>query len=441
MAEDQDQDGIIAYHGSPHEFDKFDISKIGTGEGAQAYGHGLYFAESEPIARDYRDRLTDVKSTYRVGNYDMPKWVLRKLEDSADRAEMIKNLKNNYNNTIQENLKEKETSSQPWLADQRISYAKDILAGLEHLEKGAEIPHTRGRMYEVKINAHPDHFLDWDKPLSEQPEVLSKIRNAGLIGMETPEQSVRNRVSEKVNKHGMDEGSALNDVHSEINKEMSSALDANDYALYDKLTDMDYAIRQWWDSGSIKKDTGGLDPQGSAFLHELEKKLQGETKIMGEKNPYAASEALKNAGIKGIKYLDASSRDKGEGSRNYVVFDHNDVDIKRRYEQGGAVDEYPLAENAEDHFKEMPPQEFLDQARPLKGTAEDKKIIQEFKKDIKKGEKLDPLALYKSGKENGRHRATAAKELGIKKVPVHDYRKRDGGAIVKHALMVISKKA
>jgi len=34
------------WHGSPHLFDKFDISKIGTGEGAQAYGHGLYFAEN-----------------------------------------------------------------------------------------------------------------------------------------------------------------------------------------------------------------------------------------------------------------------------------------------------------------------------------------------------------------------------------------------------------
>ena len=38
--------GIRAYHGSPHDFDKFDLSKIGTGEGAQAYGHGLYFAEN-----------------------------------------------------------------------------------------------------------------------------------------------------------------------------------------------------------------------------------------------------------------------------------------------------------------------------------------------------------------------------------------------------------
>ena len=38
--------GIRAYHGSPYDFPAFDISKIGTGEGAQAYGHGLYFRGS-----------------------------------------------------------------------------------------------------------------------------------------------------------------------------------------------------------------------------------------------------------------------------------------------------------------------------------------------------------------------------------------------------------
>lgn len=48
---------IRAYHGSPHKFDAFDIGKIGTGEGAQAYGHGLYFAGNEDVARGYRDRL------------------------------------------------------------------------------------------------------------------------------------------------------------------------------------------------------------------------------------------------------------------------------------------------------------------------------------------------------------------------------------------------
>jgi hypothetical protein len=49
--------GFKAYHGSPHDFDKFSLSKIGTGEGAQAYGHGLYFAEKEGVAKSYRDAL------------------------------------------------------------------------------------------------------------------------------------------------------------------------------------------------------------------------------------------------------------------------------------------------------------------------------------------------------------------------------------------------
>ena len=35
---------IKAYHGSPHKFDIFDSSKLGTGVGAQNFGHGLYFA-------------------------------------------------------------------------------------------------------------------------------------------------------------------------------------------------------------------------------------------------------------------------------------------------------------------------------------------------------------------------------------------------------------
>src|SRR5690349_16750001 len=46
---------IRAFHGSPHVFDAFDASKIGTGEGAQAYGHGLYYAESPEVAASYRN--------------------------------------------------------------------------------------------------------------------------------------------------------------------------------------------------------------------------------------------------------------------------------------------------------------------------------------------------------------------------------------------------
>ena len=48
---------IKAFHGSPHDFDRFSTENIGTGEGAQAYGHGLYFAEREGTAKAYRDNL------------------------------------------------------------------------------------------------------------------------------------------------------------------------------------------------------------------------------------------------------------------------------------------------------------------------------------------------------------------------------------------------
>lgn len=44
---------MTVWHGSPHKFSKFDMSKIGTGEGAQAYGHGLYMAESPEVAKTY----------------------------------------------------------------------------------------------------------------------------------------------------------------------------------------------------------------------------------------------------------------------------------------------------------------------------------------------------------------------------------------------------
>ena len=42
-------------------------------------------------------------------------------------------------------------------------------------------------------------------------------------------------------------------------------------------------------------------------------------------------EALREAGIPGIRYLDAGSRDAGEGSRNYVVFDDNLLDILHKW--------------------------------------------------------------------------------------------------------------
>ena len=46
-----------AYHGTPHRFDTFSTDKIGTGEGAQAHGWGLYFAENKDVSEAYREGL------------------------------------------------------------------------------------------------------------------------------------------------------------------------------------------------------------------------------------------------------------------------------------------------------------------------------------------------------------------------------------------------
>ena len=66
----------------------------------------------------------------------------------------------------------------------------------------------------------------------------------------------------------------------------------------------------------------------------------------------------------------------------------------------------------------MHPNEFLSQVRPLKIDEVSRDNIDDLKNHIKSGKKLDPLHIYSDGKEDGRHRAHAAKELGINSVPV-----------------------
>lgn len=137
--------GIRAYHGSPHDFEAFDASKIGTGQGAQAYGHGLYFAGNEGVARGYRDALSH-------------------LADPAPSSPAV-------------SAAHKELGDAHWAFDgspaskARVTAAEQAaveaeLMAPEGLRGGPGV----GHMYEVNIAANPDHFLDWDKPLSEQSQ-------------------------------------------------------------------------------------------------------------------------------------------------------------------------------------------------------------------------------------------------------------------------------
>ena len=80
-------------------------------------------------------------------------------------------------------------------------------------------------------------------------------------------------------------------------------------------------------------------------------------------------------------------------------------------------------ENTGGKIVHMSPDQYLSKVKPLDIDDVSRDNIDDLKNHIKSGRKLDPLKIYPSGKEDGRHRAHAAKELGIKKVPVVVWKK------------------
>ena len=70
--------GMTVWHGSPYKFTKFDASKIGTGEGNQVYGHGIYVAENPNVAKQYAE---NVKDTASIAEYNAKLGRLSKLMD------------------------------------------------------------------------------------------------------------------------------------------------------------------------------------------------------------------------------------------------------------------------------------------------------------------------------------------------------------------------
>jgi hypothetical protein len=68
--------GAITWHGSPHKFDKFDSSKIGTGEGVQAYGPGAYLADARDVGQSYAVNLADPGYLYKV---DLPDEMIARM--------------------------------------------------------------------------------------------------------------------------------------------------------------------------------------------------------------------------------------------------------------------------------------------------------------------------------------------------------------------------
>lgn len=214
------------WHGSPHKFDAFDASKIGTGEGSQAYGHGLYLADNPTVANSYRAM---------AGNPGR-----RQAGLSGAGADQVV-----LDSTIQLTAKQFTGGDVAKLAEliQRKPGAFTNPEGL--LKRIAEYEGNSPPSFIYKVDL-PDEkiarMLDWDKPLSQQPKTFQ---------------------------------------------------------------DLVSGLPRFQDSYVASKTTAG------EAYGELAGKLGNRAK---------ASEALRQAGIPGIRYLDAGSRGASQGTSNFVVF-------------------------------------------------------------------------------------------------------------------------
>lgn len=223
--------GMNAFHGSPHKFDAFDMSKIGTGEGAQAYGHGLYFAESPGVAGQYQKQLAaDVFSVGDGTVFDPDTLGHLNVRAVARRGDL---------DAAIATARELASGSSPV-----ASMAANDLQVLKGLQARGGISPHKGSLYHVDI---PDEavarMLDWDAPISEQPAAV--------------QESLRKAFGDYAIKYAV-----------------GNQMKWNDFRAMFGLTD--------------------------------------EAKL---------SQTLREAGIPGIRYLDAGSRGPDGGTRNIVVFD------------------------------------------------------------------------------------------------------------------------
>ena len=149
----------------------FDNSKIGTGEGAQAYGRGGYFAGNEDVAKGYRDQLTP-----------------RDLDYEEDLGRLYKEAEKNQDYTRMEMLERAMMHDEPKDfreiasdADYDEDYRKVASDFADEIE---EMNPNIGKMYEVDIDASPDELLDYDVPLTEQSDYVKSRLPQELLDRE-----------------------------------------------------------------------------------------------------------------------------------------------------------------------------------------------------------------------------------------------------------------
>jgi len=277
---------IRAFHGSPNQehFNRFDPRYIGTGEGANAFSRGFYFAQREPISDDYRRSLSRRKFFDDYGEYF----------DHSSPADEVMSEVSVFHPKQQEVLR--LLNNEDWLGyDYPAQALRDVLSPDSYNEVSPELRQAAdklGTSYEVDIDYPEDSFLDWDASLTNQPaSVVSALRQLGLP---------------TVNESGIrDLGARGGSLRFQYDGPFYGFDNPNEVL-----------------GASIYKSIAAL-PELSLDSSNA-KQSQGYA---------AASELLRSAGVPGVRYLDAVSRRAGEGTRNYVVFPgaEDRIRILRKY--------------------------------------------------------------------------------------------------------------
>ena len=296
--------GMNTWHGSPHRFPptaknplgEFDPMKIGTGEGAQAYGHGAgYLAESPVVAKEYQTRLTQS----------------RPLDFTEKRLSALYQKTGNWESAVDEALK-----------GAHLSPKEATKLRNQWLKMGPLTRTTDGALYKVDLpDAQIAKMLDWDKPLSQQPTalkpLLKDIENAGAFAAE--------KIKVLAQQPGLADWAKRDLMNDAAQIATSKSLQHVSGVL--KRMQLDYGISP--DSGPFKNvanDFLGF-VKGMQAVPNMDTGGGAISYLQARYGQEAASKMLRDAGIPGIRYLDAGSRAGGKSTSNFVVFDPAHMNI------------------------------------------------------------------------------------------------------------------
>jgi len=275
---------LDVYHGTPHRFaptarnplGEFDASKMGTGEGAQAYGYGIYTAEAPATAMEYQRKLSSTGSAKNLANQFGG--VDEGLAEAKRRVESYKQLIADGGGGAMSRAK-----SMLQISEKNVADLQAVKAGL---------PENTGSLYKVDLpDAMIPKMLDYDKPLSQQPEIM-KLMTPEAMGLKlrvAPEGGFMAYLAD-----GKPIGVQMKGVTPEI-------------------------FRERWINRL--REMGDLEGGAGRALGYLGGTVSGDL-------PPLVAKALRQAGIPGIKYLDEASRAKGEGTRNFVTFPGEEKNLR-----------------------------------------------------------------------------------------------------------------